>query len=147
MPHPDPPPRLQVVVPPLQAADKELLPDRDPARGLLGDDRHARDEARDGRVPRLEVGRAERAWVVQAEGVERPFAGWVAVWVWGVGGAGGQGSKGRRREKRRSVWEGQCARARQRGRGQRGALEESEEAEHAAKADDVGAKEGMEDEL
>ena len=70
----DPALGLEVVVPALEPAHEELLADRDAARGLLGDDRQARDEAGDGGVPGLEVRGAERARVVEAERVQGPLA-------------------------------------------------------------------------
>lgn len=70
----DAPLALEEVVVPLQAADKQLLPDRDPSRGLLGDDRQARDEAGEGGVPPLGLAGSLRTGVVEADRVEGPFA-------------------------------------------------------------------------
>lgn len=58
----------------LQAADKHLLSDRDPARGLLGPDAGARDETCEGGVPGLGLAGSEAAGVVESEGVECPLA-------------------------------------------------------------------------
>lgn len=59
---------------PLQATDEHLLADGDTARGLFGPDAGAGDEACDGGVPGFGLAGSEAAGVVEAEGVERPFA-------------------------------------------------------------------------
>lgn len=103
---------------PLQAADEQLLADRDPPGGLFGDDGEAGDEAGEGGVPPFGVAGTARARVVQSDRVQGPFAGgrWPEV--------------------------SRCSAHR---RMSRDRLEEAEGSEHAAEAPDVGPEEGMED--
>lgn len=70
----DAPLALEEVVVSLQASDKQLLPDRDPPRGLFGNDGQTRDESGEGGMPPLGLAGSLRAGVVQSDRVEGPFA-------------------------------------------------------------------------
>lgn len=83
---------------PLQAADEHLLSDRDTTRGFLGPDAGAGDEACDGGVPRFGLAGSQTAGVVEAEGMERPFA---------AGAYGCATNVTREREGQERNWEGQ----------------------------------------